>query len=233
MEKVDSNNSTAGRDQSTVSEPRENLGIDVFTPCSISPNQYESAPILSLFDNAVFGRGSADGPSTRSSNAWHGSTTASSPQVSTPCNQPQSKLERLRRVLVAMLPSQHDVDLLADEKTGWWVIRRHVLPQSVKYEPYSFLLTLKIAKPCTRFPDHEFSKPYSVQGVSQLHPIMISRLLLCIALCIQQLPPTYNPCQLQITGSLKDHMERYVNNVATVTSDDELIGSLEGIECLM
>lgn len=87
--------------------------------------------------------------------------------------------------------------------------------------------------PFCSIPDHDFSKPFSVQAVSQSHPIIISRLLLVIALCIQQLPHDYDRTRLQFVESLKDRKEKIINTIATVTSDDELIGSLEGIECLM
>jgi hypothetical protein len=82
-------------------------------------------------------------------------------------------------------------------------------------------------------PDHDFSKPFLVQVISQSHPIVISRLLLVIALCIQQLPHDYDQSRLHLVDSVKDRKEKIVYTIANVTSDDELIGSLEGIECLM
>lgn len=82
-------------------------------------------------------------------------------------------------------------------------------------------------------PDHDLSKPFSVQVASQSHPIVIARLLLVIALTIQQLPSDYDQSGLHFIGSLQDLKERIVAIIATITSDDELIGSLEGIECLM
>jgi hypothetical protein len=81
-------------------------------------------------------------------------------------------------------------------------------------------------------PDHEFSKPFSVQVVSQSHPIIIARLLLVIAICLQQMPHDYDQSRLHLVDSLKNRKEKIVNTIANVTSDDELIGSLEGIECL-
>jgi hypothetical protein len=84
-----------------------------------------------------------------------------------------------------------------------------------------------------RLPDHDLSKPFSVQVASNSHPIVISRLLLVIALSIQQLPNNYDQSRLEFKGSLRDLMEKFVTMTATITSDDELIGSLEGIECLM
>lgn len=137
MQKVDATGIGIERDHGIVADARESLGIDVLTPASSASNQYEGVPILSLFDNAVFGRGPGDGPSVRNDSAVY-STGPS--QGSSPMGQSQSKLERLRRTLAAMLPSQHDVDRLTNESDGWWLIRRHVLPQLVKYNNPSFSL---------------------------------------------------------------------------------------------
>jgi hypothetical protein len=130
MQKVDANGIGNETGHGFVAEVRESLGIDVLTPASSASNQYEGAPILSLFDNAVFGRGPADGSTVRNDSAVYTTTPS---QGGSPMSQSQSKLERLRRTLAAILPSQHDVDLLADESDGWWLIRRHVLPSLIKY----------------------------------------------------------------------------------------------------
>ncbi len=132
MEKVDPNGTVTDRGHGLVPEPRDSLGIDVLTPSSTASNSYDNAPILSLFDNAVFSRGAGDGPQVRNDSALYASTAMSSLQVNTPRTQAQSKLERLRKTLSAMLPSQHDVDFLSDESHGWWLIRRHILPQLVR-----------------------------------------------------------------------------------------------------
>ena len=231
MQKVDSNGIGVETDHSLVPEARESLGIDVLTPSSSTSNQYENAPILSLFDNAVFGRNPGDGTTVRNDTALYTSPPMSNSQAASPMSQTQSKLDMLRRTLVAILPSQHDIDLFLNVE-GWWLIRRHVLPQVVKYGA-SALRICQLLTPFCSMPDHDFSKPFSVQVVSQSHPIVISRLLLVVALCIQQLPYDYDRSRLQLVDSLKGRKEKIINTIANVTSDDELIGSLEGIECLM
>jgi hypothetical protein len=84
-----------------------------------------------------------------------------------------------------------------------------------------------------RMPVDDLSNSFSVQAVRQAHPIVIARFLLVLALTIQQLPPGYDTSRLQLVDSLKNLREKFVNVIANITSDDELIGSLEGIECLM
>ena len=137
MQKVDSNGIGIERDHGLVPEARESLGIDVLTPSSSTSNQYENAPILSLFDNAVFGRSPEDGMTVRNDAALYSSPPMSNSQAASPMSLTQSKLEGLRRTLIAILPSQHDVDLFLDVE-GWWLIRRHVLPQIVKYGAHLF-----------------------------------------------------------------------------------------------
>jgi hypothetical protein len=132
MQKVDSNGIGIERDHGLVPEARDSLGIDVLTPSSSTSNQYENAPILSLFDNAVFGRSHGDGTTVRDDTALYTSPPMSNCQAASPMSQTQSKLERLRRTLVAILPSQHDVDLFLDVD-GWWLIRRHVLSPILTY----------------------------------------------------------------------------------------------------
>jgi hypothetical protein len=132
MQKVDANGIGIEVDHSLVPEARESLGIDVLTPSSSTSNQFENAPILSLFDNAVFGRSPGDGTVGRNDTALYTSPSISNSQVASPMSQTQSKIERLRRTLVSILPSQHDVDLILGVD-GWWFIRRHVLPQIAEY----------------------------------------------------------------------------------------------------
>lgn len=126
------------------------------------------------------------------------------------------KTDNLRQRLVAMLPCQADVDRLAELSSGWWLIRRHMMP---------YLLTM---------PDQEYRKQFDVSTVSGSHPVAITRLLLCVALCVQQLPPDVDLHKLQTAIPLRDLEYKITTFITTsVTSDDELIGSLEGIECLI
>jgi hypothetical protein len=161
MEKVDAHGTL--RDQSILLESKESIGMDVLTPSSSTPNQYENAPILSLFDNSVLERRSGDQHPGRNGANYAPNATLG-PHISSPITQSNSKLESLRLKLLAILPTQHDIDLLSEESDSWWLIRRLILPDHI------------------RFPDHALSKPFDVKGVSQSHPIAIARLLLCVAL---------------------------------------------------
>ncbi|PWY68572.1 hypothetical protein BO94DRAFT_590693 [Aspergillus sclerotioniger CBS 115572] len=147
--------------------------------------------------------------------------TDSQPLVASPSNASglqaevaplSSKLEILRLQLAAMLPCQADVDCLFASSHGCWLIQQHMMPDS---------------------PDSVDHQLFNVSEVSKQHPITITRLLLCIAICIQQLPFDMNLPTLQTTAPLRDVMSDIIDFIVqNVTSIDELTGSTESVECL-
>ncbi|KAJ5624049.1 hypothetical protein N7510_000358 [Penicillium lagena] len=135
--------------------------------------------------------------------------------VQTEVRPPSGKLEILRRRLARMLPCQADVDCLFASSHGWWLIQQHMMPH---------------------LPDlveNDFHGLFNVAAVSEGHPTTIARLLLCIAICIQQLPSEMDMRKLQTTLPLREMMSSIIEFlVQNVTSDDEMTGSIEGVECL-
>ncbi|CAK7218042.1 hypothetical protein SEUCBS140593_003409 [Sporothrix eucalyptigena] len=67
------------------------------------------------------------------------------------------------------------------------------------------------------------------------HPTVIARRLLQLTLCMQQMAPCFVlQNKLHLTEPLSDVINRIAGVVShTVTSNDELIGSVEGLECLI
>lgn len=203
----------------TVSQTKEETHtpyepVGVLTPSSTPATTYHSQPqFMSLFDDAL------------------GQQT----EVRTPMPQPQSisvsnsnlpasggkacpigRVEKLRRELSAMAPCQEDINYLFDLSDGWWLIRRHIMPH---------LLGI---------PERDFQKVFDVSTILASNPMTIARFLLAVALCVQQLPPHIDTRRLHIKVPLREMMEKIVTTVTTtVISDDELIGSMEGIECLV
>jgi hypothetical protein len=127
-----------------------------------------------------------------------------------------TKIEKLRRLLVNMLPCQGDVDYLMDVSYGWWLIQRHMMPHLLDTS------------------EQEFQNLFNVSTVSTSHPMIIARLLLCVAISIQQLPPNIDLQRLQTKAPLQELMDNIIDMVtATVISDDELVGTIDGVECLL
>jgi hypothetical protein len=82
--------------------------------------------------------------------------------------------------------------------------------------------------------DQKTPSPFDVAEVEKQGTVAIARTLLYVAVCIQQLEPTFDKSRLNIQPSLKVRTERILSTVnALVTSDDDLVTCLEGIECLI
>lgn len=66
------------------------------------------------------------------------------------------------------------------------------------------------------------------------HPAMLAKHLLQLAICLQQMPPWCDVRNLHLDKSPAETLDIWVSAAARlVTSDDDLLGSLEGLECLI
>ncbi|KAL4792769.1 hypothetical protein BDV19DRAFT_368142 [Aspergillus venezuelensis] len=66
------------------------------------------------------------------------------------------------------------------------------------------------------------------------HPVLLARKLFQLALCIQRLDPSLNGGVLKLGKSLPDAMWSYFNLASNmVTCHEELLDSIEGVECLL
>lgn len=74
--------------------------------------------------------------------------------------------------------------------------------------------------------------PVSLEVVRTSHPTGVARLLLALCLCVQQSSQAADLKFLEMAAPYQ-WMEKCMTTVANlVTSDDELIGTVEGLECL-
>lgn len=65
------------------------------------------------------------------------------------------------------------------------------------------------------------------------HPLRFAKRALQILICIQQLPPTFDWDSLNLGASMAETTWRLLNTSILVTTNDDLIGYAEGIECLI
>ncbi|CAH0024417.1 unnamed protein product [Clonostachys rhizophaga] len=66
------------------------------------------------------------------------------------------------------------------------------------------------------------------------HPVLLARKLLHLSLCMQQLDPSFDRGSLQLRQSLEEAKQGYFHLATSlVTCHDELLNSLEGLECLI
>lgn len=125
------------------------------------------------------------------------------------------KFDRLRDTLMALLPSRKDIDSLSLMSLGWWLVAKNFLSDSI-FTDASIFRTL-----------------FSTNFEPDVHPIVVTRLLLSLAICIQQLPSGFRQDQLEVELPVAELENKYMTIASLVTSDDELVGSLDGLECLL
>lgn len=78
------------------------------------------------------------------------------------------------------------------------------------------------------------SSIFNLAELSKEHPTRIAGAVLYIAVCMQQLDPDFDTSQLRIYPTVEARMEKCVNVVqALITSDDELVSTVVGLECLL
>ncbi|KAL2826528.1 hypothetical protein BJY01DRAFT_229718 [Aspergillus pseudoustus] len=131
---------------------------------------------------------------------------------------PPSKYSELSSTLHVHLPCQEDVNILFG--TG----RAIVFVQAI-CNHYGEL-----------FHQGNFRPLASMATLPSInaHPVVIARKLLQLALCLQQLDPTFDQSALHFDGDLNDTMLKYFNLATSrVTSREELLDSIEGLECLV
>ncbi|KAF2020791.1 hypothetical protein BU24DRAFT_338974 [Aaosphaeria arxii CBS 175.79] len=149
------------------------------------------------------------------------STWSSAPSIRTLVDgeghAPLSSAETIRRSLVALLPSQHDADVIFESTNGWMVLRTGYTPTKdlfVNQDPETYALDMS--------------------AIAKSHSIIVARTLLHLAICINALPPEFNTSRLAHVWSLDAAMQNYVSTVTSlVISSDEQMSTLPGLETLL
>lgn len=73
----------------------------------------------------------------------------------------------------------------------------------------------------------------TIPGVAQ-HPVLIARHLLRLAACLHHLHPTVHANIRALSEPPRTMMKRLADTaISVVTTDDELLGSIEGLQCIM
>ncbi|KAK1982981.1 hypothetical protein LZ30DRAFT_688017 [Colletotrichum cereale] len=67
------------------------------------------------------------------------------------------------------------------------------------------------------------------------HPALLAKYLLQLTVCLQQMPPSFDASELErsLGGSVQEKMSEWLTTASLVTSNDELLGSVEGLGCLL
>lgn len=131
-------------------------------------------------------------------------------------SQHENQFRELRRSLMTIMPSQQDIKKILEATEVCWAIWFDDYPDSCTEAS-------RIALFRDRF-----------SSFSTSHPSFIARALLLITTSIQQLPANFDYSELSLPFAPQELMEKQLSQTsALVTSDDELVGTLEGLECLV
>ncbi|VUC37188.1 unnamed protein product [Clonostachys rosea] len=127
------------------------------------------------------------------------------------------RYSKISRDLHAALPSQRDADLIIAVGNTPYFLQFFTRPYK-----YLFAGSMQPASSLSALPS------------ASSHPVLLARTLLYLAHGIQNLhPSTFNAGQLSL-GSHAKAMRVFLRTASTlVTSDDEMLSSLEGLECLI
>lgn len=131
-------------------------------------------------------------------------------------SQHESQFRELRRSLMTMMPSPEDIKKILMATETCWAIWFDDYPDSGTEAS-------RIALFRDRFSSFNTS-----------HPSFIARALLLITTSIQQLPANFDYSEISLPFPPQELMEKQLSQTsAMVTSNDELVGTLEGLECLV
>ncbi|KAL0930192.1 C6 zinc finger domain-containing protein [Colletotrichum truncatum] len=126
------------------------------------------------------------------------------------------KHERICRDLVSRFPSPRDAKTIVESSRG---------PVFVLILFYTYQDIVNGKPPPT-------AALAEIPDVSK-HPAILAKHLLQLTICLQQLPPCFDASKLGFKKSIQDTMSEWVTAASQLTSNDELVGSAEGLECLV
>lgn len=196
--------STLQQLRSEILPPTPNSMTTVPSP----DNHLDAAPVLSLFDNAILSRreddGAAETPLSGAAEHLPDQLTASTPKVN-----------KIRKALLAQFPPVQLEAAILTVSDFWWNSIQDMFPG---------ILGMRLGSTVC-----DFVADAKASGNVQ----KIAKALLCIAVSLQEIPMASPGTEFEGMDSHRMG-EHYVSIVdELVLRDDELVGTLDGIECLM
>ena len=177
----------------------------VTLPDPSSETLLKHAPVLSLFDNAFLSRQ----PDDSASEDLHSSRSQGLEAKKTTL-----KLDNVRRTLLSLFPSEKTQEAILNASDSWWSCWQGIFPQLFCHKPYS-----KIG---------QFVADLKGSGSVQ----KITKALLCLLVILQEVSHSVNTsCDLTGAASERTHALSIINE--NVLNDDELAGTIDGIECMV
>lgn len=126
------------------------------------------------------------------------------------------EFDELRRSLLAIMPSQQDIKSILLATETWWAVLFDGFSASNSDDARSSWMS------------------YCFSSLTTSHPSFIARALLVVTTSLHQIPRHYDLSQLSLPHPPEDLIEKSLSYTSTlVTSNDELVGTAEGLECLV
>lgn len=126
-----------------------------------------------------------------------------------------NKSKSIIAALLQLLPTPDDLEIILENSQEWWAIWRTMFPHITDRR----CITIKE------------SVSHSLRSEK---PAEIAKIMLCIALSINQLPQDFDWGKVSMKESRSDLMERYISVVdKLIISDDEIAATIDGLECMI
>lgn len=126
-----------------------------------------------------------------------------------------NKSKSLIAALLQLLPTPDDLEIILENSQEWWAIWRTMFPHITD-------------RRCVTIKE---SVSHSLRSEK---PAEIAKIMLCIALSINQLPQDFDWSKVSMKEGRSDLMERYISAVdRLIISDDEIAATIDGLECMI
>ncbi|KAE8373415.1 hypothetical protein BDV26DRAFT_272156 [Aspergillus bertholletiae] len=120
--------------------------------------------------------------------------------------------EKLRHELLGLLPSRSTLRRLEQVNSSWWLVRAQC------FQEYEQSLLSNAAAACS----------------DSSHPTTIAKVILWVAICLQQLPRGFDVGSLELLYSPTRFIAKCVKIVGhSIGLDETLISNIDGLECLV
>ena len=202
---------TAADVSTTASTRLEGSQLESDAVCH-SSHQFENAPYLSLFDNAVITH-SKDEPAEKV--AGH-SREEDHPPIA-------EKNARILKSLRALVPNGNDLKLILQSSQMWWSMWKYAFPDF-----------LEAASSGCDIEHTDSLQTYLCQSLDSNKVARIAKIWLCLATSMQLLPDDFEFTRMDLPASPEALQDHYLTSVETLlASDESFAGTIDGLECFI
>ena len=181
------------------------------SPTSTGPH----APLLSLFNNLILGR------------AVDNVDENDPAKYETVARKSDSKLRdkniEILRFLKDAVPNANDLYLILQCSHDSWKMWYKVFSQDLRADPGR-----------SKHKQVEMLRDYIYRCLNSGDMAVVAKIMLCLTIHIQQLPPDFDYDQTNLRATSKSLQKYYMGSIESLLGPDEgLAGTVDGLECLL